>query len=105
APPSGASAGAGGSRPGAASGESMAIAPSAITATPVRPSAILAAPYPRRGGDRPARLRSAFEMPGRVVFFLQSATYEPAYSAASMGITAAAMGDEVYFVLSFEELR
>ncbi|HEY8207557.1 MAG TPA: hypothetical protein VIG99_08755 [Myxococcaceae bacterium] len=44
-------------------------------------------------------------MPGRVIFFLHSATYEPAYSAASMGITAAAMGDEVYFVLSFDALR
>ncbi|HVE83650.1 MAG TPA: hypothetical protein VND93_12405 [Myxococcales bacterium] len=44
-------------------------------------------------------------MPGRVVFFLHSATYEPAYNAASMGITAAAMGDEVYFVLSFDALR
>lgn len=44
-------------------------------------------------------------MPGRVIFFLSSATYEPAYSAASMGITAAAMGDEVYFVLAFDALR
>ena len=44
-------------------------------------------------------------MPGRVLFFLQSATFEPAYSAASMGITAAAMGDEVYFVLAFDALR
>jgi peroxiredoxin family protein len=44
-------------------------------------------------------------MAGRVVFFLQSATYEPAYQAASMGITSAAMGDEVYFVLAFDSLR
>jgi len=44
-------------------------------------------------------------MPGRVLFFLQSATFEPAYTAASMGITAAAMGDEVYFVLAFDALR
>ncbi len=44
-------------------------------------------------------------MPGRVVFFLQHASYEPAYQAASLGITAAAMGDEVYFVLAFDALR
>jgi peroxiredoxin family protein len=44
-------------------------------------------------------------MPGRVLFFLHSATYEPAYTAVSMGITAAAMGDEVYFVFSFDALR
>jgi peroxiredoxin family protein len=44
-------------------------------------------------------------MAGRVFFFLHSATYEPAYQAASMGITAAAMGDEVYFVFAFDALR
>lgn len=44
-------------------------------------------------------------MPGRVLFFLHNATFEPAYNAASMGITAAAMGDEVYFVFSFDALR
>lgn len=44
-------------------------------------------------------------MPGRVFFFLQHATYEPAFQAASMGITAAAMGDEVYFVFAFDALR
>ncbi len=44
-------------------------------------------------------------MAGRVVFFIQSATFEPAYQAASMGVTAAAMGDEVYFVFAFEALR
>jgi peroxiredoxin family protein len=44
-------------------------------------------------------------MSGRVLFFLQSATYEPAYQAASMGITSAAMGDEVYFVFAFDALR
>lgn len=42
-------------------------------------------------------------MVGRVFFFLQHATYEPAFQAASMGITAAAMGDEVYF--AFDALR
>lgn len=44
-------------------------------------------------------------MPGRVVFFLQHASYEAAYQAASLGITAAAIGDEVYFVLAFDALR
>ncbi len=44
-------------------------------------------------------------MAGRVFFFMQHATYEPAFQAASMGITAAAMGDEVYFVFAFEALR
>ena len=44
-------------------------------------------------------------MVGRVFFFLQHATYEPAFQAASMGITAAAMGDEVYFVFAFDALR
>ena len=44
-------------------------------------------------------------MAGRVFFFLQHATYEPAFQAASMGITAAAMGDEVYFVFAFGALR
>ena len=44
-------------------------------------------------------------MPGRVVFILNSGTYEPAYQAASLGITATAMGDEVYFVFAFEALR
>ncbi len=44
-------------------------------------------------------------MAGRVLFFLSSGTFEPAFQAASMGITAAAMGDEVYFVLAFDALR
>ncbi|MCP3142426.1 hypothetical protein [Pyxidicoccus xibeiensis] len=44
-------------------------------------------------------------MAGRVFFFLQHATYEPAFQAASMGITAVAMGDEVYFVFAFDALR
>ena len=39
------------------------------------------------------------------MFFLQSGTFEPAFQAASMGITAAAMGDEVYFVFAFDALR
>jgi len=44
-------------------------------------------------------------MAGRVFFFLQHATYEPAFQAATMGITAVAMGDEVYFVFAFDALR
>ncbi len=44
-------------------------------------------------------------MAGRVLFFLQRGGYQPAYQAASMGITAAALGDTVYFVFAFEALR
>ncbi|MGV3622547.1 MAG: hypothetical protein ACO1OB_17140 [Archangium sp.] len=44
-------------------------------------------------------------MSGRVVFFVNSAGYEAAWQTASMGITAAAMGDEVIFVFAFEALR
>jgi peroxiredoxin family protein len=44
-------------------------------------------------------------MSGRVVFFVQSATFEPAFQVASMGITAVAMGDEVIFVFAFDALR
>jgi peroxiredoxin family protein len=44
-------------------------------------------------------------MAGRVFFFLQHASFEPAFQATSMGLTAAAMGDEVYFVFAFEALR
>lgn len=44
-------------------------------------------------------------MSGRVVLFLQQAGYEPAYQAVSIGVTAAAMGDEVYFVFAFDALR
>ena len=44
-------------------------------------------------------------MSRRVVFFVSSAGYEAAWQIASTGITAAAMGDEVIFVFSFEALR
>jgi peroxiredoxin family protein len=44
-------------------------------------------------------------MAGRVLFFLQRGGYPTAYQAASMGITAAAMGDSVHFVFAFEALR
>ncbi len=44
-------------------------------------------------------------MAGRVIVFLHHGSYEPAYQATTLGITAAAMGDEVYFVLAFDALR
>jgi peroxiredoxin family protein len=44
-------------------------------------------------------------MAGRVVFFVQNASYESAFQAASLVITAAAMGDEVYVVFAFDALR
>ncbi len=44
-------------------------------------------------------------MAGRVVLFVHHATYEVAYQAASLGLTAAAMGDEVTFVFAFDALR
>ncbi len=44
-------------------------------------------------------------MPGRVLFFLQRGGYQPAYQVASMGITAAALGDDVFFVFAFDALR
>jgi len=44
-------------------------------------------------------------MPGRVVFIVNGGGFESAFQAVSMGITAAAMGDEVTFVFAFEALR
>jgi predicted peroxiredoxin len=44
-------------------------------------------------------------MAGRVVFFVSQANYEAAYQAASLGITATAMGDDVFFVFAFDALR
>jgi len=44
-------------------------------------------------------------MAGRVLFFLQRGGYQPAYQAASMGITASALGDTVLFVFAFDALR
>lgn len=44
-------------------------------------------------------------MAGRVVLFLSSASYEPAYQAGSLALTATAMGDEVHVVLAFDALR
>ena len=44
-------------------------------------------------------------MAGRVLFFVERASFEPAFQAATMGVTAAAMGDEVYFVLAWDALR
>jgi predicted peroxiredoxin len=42
---------------------------------------------------------------GRVVFFISQPSYEAAYQAASLGITASAMGDDVTFVFAFDALR
>ncbi len=44
-------------------------------------------------------------MAGRVVFFVSQPNYEAAYQAASLGITATAMGDDVFFVFGFDALR
>lgn len=44
-------------------------------------------------------------MSGRVVFFVNTGSYEAAFQVASMGITAAAMGEEVHFVFAFDALR
>lgn len=44
-------------------------------------------------------------MSGRVIFFVQHGTFEPAYQVATMGVTAAAMGDEVIVVFAFDALR
>ncbi len=42
---------------------------------------------------------------GRVVFFVTSSGYECAWQVTSIGITAAAFGDDVFFVFAFEALR
>jgi peroxiredoxin family protein len=44
-------------------------------------------------------------MAGRVVLYVNSGGYEAAWQAASIGVTAAAMGDEVLFVFGFDALR
>lgn len=44
-------------------------------------------------------------MAGRVVFFVQSGSFEAAFQAATMVVTAAAMGDEVYVVFAWDALR
>lgn len=44
-------------------------------------------------------------MSNRVVFFVSSGGYEAAWQVTSMGITAAAMGDEVVYVVAFDALR
>src|SRR5260370_107864 len=44
-------------------------------------------------------------MSERVVIFLESGGYEAAYQATSVGITAIAMEEEVYFVFAFDALR
>ena len=42
---------------------------------------------------------------GRAVFFIHTGGYEAAWQATSLGLTAAAMGEQVVFVLSFDALR
>lgn len=44
-------------------------------------------------------------MSERSVFFVSSGGFEAAWQCTSLGITAAAMGDEVIFVFAFEALR
>lgn len=44
-------------------------------------------------------------MVARTVFFLHRQGFEPAWMATSMGVTAAAMGEEVTFVFAFDALR
>ena len=44
-------------------------------------------------------------MPARVFIFISSAGYEPAFQAASLAVTAAAMGDETYVVFAFDALK
>jgi len=44
-------------------------------------------------------------MAHRAVFFLNTASYELAWQATSLALTAAAMGDEVIVVLGFDALR
>lgn len=44
-------------------------------------------------------------MRGRAVFFVSHAGYEVAWQSMSLGLTAAAMGDDVVFVFAFEALK
>ncbi len=44
-------------------------------------------------------------MSGRLVIFLSSGGYEATWQATSIGLTAAAMGDDVVYVLAFDALR
>ena len=44
-------------------------------------------------------------MAGRVVFFIERGSFEPAFQAMSLAITAVAMGDEVILVFAFDALR
>ena len=41
----------------------------------------------------------------RLVIFAQSSTYDKLYQSATIAVTAAAMGEEVYVVLFFEALK
>lgn len=44
-------------------------------------------------------------MADRAVFFVSSGGYEAAWQSTSLGITAAALGEEVVFIFAFEALR
>ncbi len=44
-------------------------------------------------------------MSERAVFFVSSGGYQAAWQSMSMGLTAAAMGDEVVYVFAFDALR
>ncbi len=44
-------------------------------------------------------------MAGRAVIFVQSGGFGAAFQATSLGVTAAAMGDELWFVFAFDALR
>lgn len=41
----------------------------------------------------------------RLVFFISNGGYEAAWQSMSLGLTAAAMGDEVVYVFAFDALR
>jgi peroxiredoxin family protein len=41
----------------------------------------------------------------RLVIFVSSGGYESAWQATSLGLTAAAMGDEVVYIFAFDALR
>ncbi|MBL9037068.1 MAG: hypothetical protein JNG84_01015 [Archangium sp.] len=44
-------------------------------------------------------------MSGRLMVFVERAGFEAGWQATSIGLTAAAMGDRVVFVLAFDALR
>lgn len=60
--------------------------------------------FPEAAQTQPYAKRR-FSMSERVVFFVQHGSFEPAYQVGTQAITAAAMGEEVYVVFSFDALR